>query len=370
MGSNYRYHGRDNHRDWSGDRGRDYGSHNGGRDQHSEGRRERPIERGNSSQSGPREAPNRIAPVCYECGEPGHYQNQCPRLGRDGGPRYARQRGRSLSPRQHFRHPEPRVVSEDPTVKRQIEELAASMAAMKEAYDAEIAAKEAKKKKQEKLERKKREEEEAKAAEEARLAERRRIARKEEKLQKEEEDRRLLRKELLTEFSLRMGQLDESLQRRYERDLRERMKGKQKARAASSDDEDARSYESDVDILSRKTEWLVITNKRKRSAEKVVDDNPPMETPAKRTAKRRLQLGCRHQPMKKTSPLKTPRRTSGTGKRKLAGLSKMQAILAIVEKRTQIVAYGDVEARRPEEETGENPVEKEEVEEDEAGSNV
>ncbi|GBG67298.1 hypothetical protein CBR_g437 [Chara braunii] len=263
------------------------------------------VDTGSSSQTG-----HRFAPVRYECGEPGDYRNQCPRLRRDGGPRYAGQRGRSLSPRQNTRHHEPRAASEDLAVKHQIEELAASMAAMKEVYDAEKAAKEEKKKKkQEKLERKKREGEEAKSEEEARLAEQRRIARKEEKLRKEEEDRQLLRKELLTELSLQMGQLDESLKRRYERDLRERAKGKQKVVVASSDDEDAYSHESDVDTLSRETERLVITEKRKRSIEKAVGDSPPMETPVKRTAKQRLQLGCCHQPMKKASPRKTPHKT-------------------------------------------------------------
>ncbi|GBG87718.1 hypothetical protein CBR_g45872 [Chara braunii] len=172
----------------------------------------------------------------------------------------------------------------------------------------------------EKLEMKKREEEEAKAAEEKRLAEQRRIARKEEKLKKEEDDRQLLKKEMLMEISLRMGQLDESLQRGYERDMRERIKGKQKVVVSSSDDEEAGSYESDVESLSRKTEQLVISEKRKRSREKPVGDSPPMETPAKRTPKRRLQLGCRHPPIMKTPSRKTPRKTPVRRKGKIAAV--------------------------------------------------
>ncbi|GBG63668.1 hypothetical protein CBR_g38980 [Chara braunii] len=390
MGSNYRDHGSDDRRDRSWDRGRESGGYDGGRDRRGEGRRERSIERGSSSYTGQREAPNRFAPVCFECGEPGHYRNQCPKLGRDGTSRVVGQRGRSLSPRQQLRYPEPRASLEDPAVKRQIEELAASMAMMKEVFNAETAAKEEKKKKKmEKLEHNKKEEEDAQAAEEARLANQRRAERKEAKLRKEEEDRQLLLKELLMELSLRMGKLDESLQHRYEREVKERAKGKHKAVVSSSDDDDPDSYESEVESLSRKTEKLVISEKRKRGAEKQVGDSPPMVTPAKRTAKRRLQLGCRHQLMKKTPPCKTP----GTGRRKIPAASgtigklkfvtdnlrelgdmtveelkkicqsedveyegkKMQAILAIAEKRTHI-AYGDEEAKVQGEETGENQV--------------
>ncbi|GBG91429.1 hypothetical protein CBR_g52385 [Chara braunii] len=372
------------------------------------------MERWSSSHMGQRDPPQRFTHVCYECGEPGHYRNQCPKLGREGAPRYAGQQGRSVSPRHNARLPEPRAASEDPAIKRQIEDLAMSVATMKEVFDVEIAAKEEKrKKKQEKAERKKREEEEARAPEEARLAEQRCATRKEEKLRKEEEDRQLMRKELLMELSLRMGQLDESLQRRYKRDMRERVKGKQKIAEASSDEEEADPYESDVDTLSRQTEQVVITEKRKRGPEKAVGDSPPMVTPAKRTAKRRLQLGCRHRPMKRTSPRKTPvmrvspGKTLGTGRRKIPAApgtigkvrfvtdnlrelgdmtveelkriclsedvayegKKMQAILAIVEKRTQIT-IGNEEVKGPEEEIGENQAETEEVEEEEDGSDT
>ncbi|GBG74410.1 hypothetical protein CBR_g18821 [Chara braunii] len=261
---------------------------------------------------------------------------------------------------------------------------------MKEVFDVKTTAKEEKKKKKmAKLESKKKEEEDAQAAEEARLANQRRAERKEAKLRKEEEDRQLLRKELLIELSLRMGQLDESLQRRYERKVMERAKGKHKVIVSSFDDDDTDSYESEVESLSRKTEKLVISEKRKRGAKKQVGDSPPMVIPAKRTAKRRLQLGCRHQSMKKTPPRKTP----ATGRRKIPAApgtigklkfvtdnlrelgdmtveelkkicqtedveyegKKMQVILAIAEKRTHI-AYGDEEAKGQGEERGENQV--------------
>ncbi|GBG69968.1 hypothetical protein CBR_g4796 [Chara braunii] len=167
VGSNYRDFGRDDRRDRGNDRGRYWGGSDGGRDQQGDGRKERSMERGSTSQWGQREVPLRFTRVCYECGEPGHYRNHCPKLGRDGGPRYNGQRGRSLSPKPQARQQEPRAASEDPVVKRQIEELAVTITSMKEALDAEKAAKEEKiKRKTEKLERKKREEEEAKAAEE------------------------------------------------------------------------------------------------------------------------------------------------------------------------------------------------------------
>ncbi|GBG70946.1 hypothetical protein CBR_g8247 [Chara braunii] len=189
--------------------------------------------------------------------------------------------------------------------------------------------------------------------------------------------------------------LDESLQQCYERDLREKVKGKQQVVEPSSDEESVDSHESDVHTLSRKTERLVISRKRKRGTDLPIDDSPPMETPAKRVMKRRLQLGCRHQPLKKSPPYKTPL----TGKRKIPtalgsvgklrfitdnlrqlgnmnvdelkriytseGMEyegkKMQAILAIAEKRT-LVAYGEEEGRVVEERVGEN---KEGGEEDE-----
>ncbi|GBG83332.1 hypothetical protein CBR_g37045 [Chara braunii] len=387
MGSNYRDSGRESRRERGSDWGREQGRYEFGRDRYGDGRRERSLERGSSSHGVQREAPQRFTPVCYECGEPGHYRNQCPKLGRDGGHRPGGQRGRSTSPRQFTRQPEPRAMTEDPAMTRKLEDLAASMAAMKEVIEAENAAKEEKRKrKTEKLERKRLKEEEAWLAEEARLAEQKRLARKEEKLRKEEEARENMRKELLMEISIRMGQLDESLQQRYERDLREKMKGKQQVVEYSSDEESVDSHGSDVDALSRKTEQLVISEKRKWGADLPIDDSPPMETPAKRVAKRRLQLGCRHQPLKKSPPYKTPLTSrkkipaapGSVGKlrfitdnlRQLGNMNvdelkriciaegveyegkKMQAILALAEKRT-VVAYGEEEGRVGEENAGE-----------------
>ncbi|GBG74533.1 hypothetical protein CBR_g18943 [Chara braunii] len=281
--------------------------------------------------------------------------------------------------------------------KTRIDELAASLATMKEVLDSQHADKEERKtKKLEKLERKMREEEEKQAAQEARQAELRCTKRKEEKLRLEEEKRQTLRKEMLLEISQQMGQLGDSLQKRYEREVKHREKGKQRAVVQSSEDEGYESYDSDVDALSMQTEQLVILEKRKRSADKPIGDSPPMVTPAKRTAKRRLHLGCRHQQMKKTPPRtiqvtgrkKIPAAPGTIGKlrfvtdnlRQLGDLNleelrriaasedvkckgkKMQTILAITERRTQ-VAYGEEEAHG--EAAHEEGEQQEQVDEDE-----
>ncbi|GBG82625.1 hypothetical protein CBR_g34995 [Chara braunii] len=174
---------------------------------------------------------------------------------------------------------------------------------IEEGFDAVEAEKEEKlKRKQEKQARQKREEEERLAAEEARQAAIRKVKWREEK-KKEEEHKEELRKEMLNEISLHMGQLGESLQERYECERKEMIRAKGKARMAlssSSGDDDAESYSSDVEALSRQAEHLVINEKRKRGDNEAVGDSPPMITPTKRTAQRKLQLGCRHQSMKKT----------------------------------------------------------------------
>ncbi|GBG64167.1 hypothetical protein CBR_g40867 [Chara braunii] len=284
-------------------------------------------------------------------------------------------------------------------MKRQIDELAASIATMKEGFDTVKAEKEEKRKrKQEKQERLKREEEERLAAEEARQAVTCKAKRKEEKKRKEEERRKALRKEMLMEISLHMGKLGESLQVSYERETKVREKGKASVvESPLTDEDDAESYDSDVDTLSRQTEHLGISEKHKRSADKPVGDSPPMVTPAKRMTKRRLQLGCRHQQMKKTSPRRTllsgrrkiPAAPGSVGKlkfvtenlKRLGDLNveelkricvsedvrydgkKMQAIIAITEKRTLMV-YGDEEKQELEEVEG---VVGEQVDKDEEG---
>ncbi|GBG83398.1 hypothetical protein CBR_g37112 [Chara braunii] len=210
-----------------------------------------------------------------------------------------------------------RAASEDPALRSQVNELASSIAMMKRIFEAEKAKKAEKaKRKQEKLELKKREKEERQAAEEARQAATRKAMKEEEKLRKDAEDRERMRKEMRMKISMHIGNLKDELHGVFERHSKESAKGKKikKIEAGSSSEEDHESYGSDVDSLSNKIERLAITEKRKWCADKPVGDSPPMETPAKRTAKRRLQLGCRHPSMKRTSPLKTPTRRTASKK--------------------------------------------------------
>ncbi|GBG84746.1 hypothetical protein CBR_g39124 [Chara braunii] len=304
------------------------------------------MERGSSSHTGHREDPHRFAPVCYECGEPGHYRNQCPKLGRDGSTRYLGQRERSISSRQRAWYQEPRAAFEDPGVKHQLEELAASFATMKEAFDVENTEREEKRKRRmEKLDRKKREEEKAKAMEEAHLAEKRRATRKEENLRKEEEDRKLMRKEMLMEISLHMGQLDESLRLRYERDEMERSKGKQRVVKSLSDDDYVEPYESDVDTLSRRGK--IPTSPGSVGKLKIVTEN---------------LRELRNMIVDELKRICLSEESVYEGK-------KMEAILAIVENRTQ-QAYGEEELRGLEQEMGDNPTDEVNEEEVDAESDT
>ncbi|GBG79839.1 hypothetical protein CBR_g30104 [Chara braunii] len=177
---------------------------------------------------------------------------------------------------------------------------------MKEYIDNENAKKAEKgKRKVEKLEQKQREEAERLRMEEQRLAKERRAKRKEDKFRREEELREEMRKELRLELSMHVGGLREELQLTFDRKKWEDAKRKQKA-CFTSDDESDDSNESEVEALSAQADRLVISEKRKRSGEKPVGDSPPMETPAKRTAKQCVQLGVRHSLKKRSPQRKTP----------------------------------------------------------------
>ncbi|GBG68920.1 hypothetical protein CBR_g3619 [Chara braunii] len=261
---------------------------------------------------------------------------------------------------------------------------------MKSFIDVEEARKaEVEKAKSEKEKLKQEKKEQARKEEEERLEKERR-AKKEVKKRKEEELREGMQKDLHTEIRMHVGGMCEELQHRLLGQVQTGSKGKVKLPSYTSDVESYESGNSDVETLSEQTGRLNITEKRKRSAEKVVGDSPPMETPTKRTAKRgvlnpkRLLLSCRLQAMKKTpkkSPIpsilkkkkKIPTESGSIGKLRyvtdnlceLGYLNvdelkqvcrakdvpyegkKMETILAIAEMRTQ-VAYGpDKEEREP-----------------------
>ncbi|GBG60501.1 hypothetical protein CBR_g5675 [Chara braunii] len=283
-----------------------------------------------------REQPRHFIPVCDECGEPGHYKNQYPRLVGESTFRNVPQRGQSTSPARYARRDEQRSTSEDPTLRQQLEQLTSSLANVKSYIDLEQSCKAGKE--QQKLEKEKRkqaEKERQRREEEERQAKEQRTKKKEERKRKKLEALEALRKDMRME--VRVAQ----------------------------------------------TEGLAISEKRKRSAERTIGNSPPMVTPAKRPTKRgelnpkRLQLSCRRKPLKrspadKKTPLrsilkkKIPAAPGEMGKlryvtdnlRELGnlnveelklicrtedvpfeGMKKMDTILAITEKRTH-VAYG------------------------------
>ncbi|GBG91491.1 hypothetical protein CBR_g52446 [Chara braunii] len=225
--------------------------------------------------------------------------------------------------------------------------------------------------------------------EEERLAKERRLKKKEEKKRLEVESREALRKDLRMEIRKHMRSVCEELHQQLVTTQTTKSKGKGKVPVnASSEDESCDSESSEIEALSEQAERLIISEKRKRSAERTTGDSPPMETPAKRTATRsvldpkRLMLSVKRQPMKLSPAKKTPRSLRGVQKAKkvpaspdtmgrllfvtdnirdlgdrnieelkqicrvenvpFEGLKKMDMILAITEKRSK-VAY-DTEA--------------------------
>ncbi|GBG88623.1 hypothetical protein CBR_g48153 [Chara braunii] len=227
---------------------------------------------------------------------------------------------------------ERRSVAGEPVLRKQIEDLANSLAIMKEVFDAEQACKEHKEQERKEKEKRKQEAKEQLAREEEeRLTrvhrEERRCIKKEEGKRKEAEFREGLRKELRMEIRMHVGGACEELHQRLFESL-SKSKGKNKLPVYSgSDDDEESADDSDVEALSKKTGGLEISNKRKRSVERVIDDSPPMVTPAKRPTKRgtllpkRFALSCRHPPMRRSPDKKT---TGGT-------VAKMKKIPATVE---------------------------------------
>ncbi|GBG71517.1 hypothetical protein CBR_g8934 [Chara braunii] len=406
-GGGYRGFGRDQDRDRYQDIRRDYGSEEKReRTREVRGDRQREYDRGPYYEWSQdyREQPRRSAPVCFECGEPGHYRNQCPRLVGEGSSRVGMIRGRSLSPNRQPPAHGKRSMSEDLVAKQQLVDLASSIASMREIFDREQEKKNEKaRRKQEKKEKEEREKEE-------RLAAKRREE-KEEKLRREEKERERFPKEMriMMQISMDLGGLREHLQRKIDRVIA-LAKGKGKAEATHSDADSYESGSSDVEALSNQAERLVMSEKRKRGQETVVGDSPPMKTPTKRSAKqgtpdplrrtKRLQLSCRRPPMKKTPSKMTPQRSVGMNKipasvgpmgklkfvtenLKVLGnmtmdqlkevcrledvqfeTKKMETILAIADKRAQI-AYGSDQEDVEEHEVGHEDPAAEEVAEPE-----
>ncbi|GBG80199.1 hypothetical protein CBR_g30565 [Chara braunii] len=222
--------------------------------------------------------------------------------------------------------------------------------------------------------------------EEEKIANDRRLKKKEEKKRLEAEDREAMRKDLRMKIRMHMGNVCEELHQCLASAIPTKKKDKGKLPVhASSEEESDEPKGSDVEAVCEQTEELVIKEKRRRSVERPVGDSSPMETPAKRASTRdvldpkRLLLSCRRQPFKRSPRKQTPKslRSARKGKkvstspdtmgrlmfvtdnlRELGdrnmkdlkqicssedvpyeGLRKMDMIIAITEKRSQ-VAYG------------------------------
>ncbi|GBG79020.1 hypothetical protein CBR_g28733 [Chara braunii] len=302
------------------------GNRGGGRDYYQDDRRDTSRERGESSGEYRRRAP----PTCFECGQVGHYRNQCWKLSGEGNLRPGEGGGgqqgvsRETSPKRE-------------QIKKQIEKLGVLLASMQGHFEEEKQKKiEKEKRKQEKLERQQR------AAGE-REAQEKKFARKNEKLRKAEELKMLMRKEMRMEATLVASELREQIAGGLRQQLTDEMlkalaassidrKGKKKVASPSPSHSTSASSGSTSNEKStnRSTGKLTKTEKQKRSAEKAVGGSPPMMLSAERTPRTkgvkpvRLAANLQHTTHKtkgiKTPPRFTPRR--GTPRTKIAAATE------------------------------------------------
>ncbi|GBG77497.1 hypothetical protein CBR_g23942 [Chara braunii] len=249
--------------------------------------------------------------ICFSCGEPGHYKNQCWKRTGEGHVRG----GAGTSSGQ-------KAASEgDESMKKQIQEIGASMASFQKYMDRENKKKaEKEKRKKEREERQLREEAQCVVKEEERQARARREARKQAKKTKAEEERLEFRKALRMHIVSCVESLKEELQEEMRRNMQafhSIIKGKQAVSPSGSEG----FYTSDsttnqVEELSQRTGNLVISEKRKHSPEKQIGSSPPMELPPKRTPRKSgikpVKLAAKLQATTKTTPkTKTGKKREG-----------------------------------------------------------
>ncbi|GBG92450.1 hypothetical protein CBR_g55487 [Chara braunii] len=320
--------GRDYDREWRGTRQvghreeRRDGHRPTEREHYGEERSDNSCERGYSSGDYRRRGP----PACFECGQVGHYRNQCWKLtgartskqGEERGPGI--KEGREASPAKE-------------ALMKKVENLGSSLATMQEFFAKENKKREEKEqRKKNKLLKKQREqeEEEARRSEEAARQEKQR--RKIAKLREAEEAKQQLRKELRMEVAMAVGGLEEEVCGRVLQTVVQTamlQKGKQKVDLdhgttgkSASDTED-----SEVERINMQTRRMAISEKRKRSTEKAIGDSPPMEQHPKHTPKtpnlRPVQLSSRLQKATGKKTEKTPKKFTprqGTPKTKIAAM--------------------------------------------------
>ncbi|GBG91046.1 hypothetical protein CBR_g51780 [Chara braunii] len=308
------------------------------RDDEPEDRRERRREdhgrsgRGRDERSNERhvDSPRRPPPVvCFGCKVVGHYRSDCWRLwtnpetrrqmGADGyrcPPEFQR-RGRSGSPQSNRGTFTERSPFEESKTMNRTENLEKTVEAMKAFVDTEMARRaEKERKKLEKAQAKKCEEEEQAAAEAAKRAEELKRQRRLNKIRKQEEEREAMAKDVEVSVGLRFGTVDDRLKNIIREVLSEsnilaKDKGKAPEAIASTS---GVANESAIDVITKSTEGLQITEKRKRGEDTPLGNNPRVTTPTKRVTRRtnlkplRLAEKLRMRPaLKKTSTLRLNR---------------------------------------------------------------
>ncbi|GBG75830.1 hypothetical protein CBR_g21075 [Chara braunii] len=313
---------RDRNRD--GERDRFEGGHTQGRD-YSHG-----YSHGDSAR--------RFVPVCYNCAEPGHYKNQSPRLVGESSYGAGGQRGQSFSLSQHAKTGTRRSASEEPIITKELEELKSTLANVKAYIDAEQARKdEAKLAKKEKgLRRQEQREREQKEEEECQLKARR-AKKKEEKKRSELEAREAMRKDLGMEIRKHVSGVAKEMKEVLLQSLLTKSKGKAQVLSPEAseelDDSDAEALSAQADCRHRPLKRSpggvppvrASCSKKKISATigpagklKYVADN--LRDLGQRTVEKLKQI-CRDEDVL------------------FSGGKKMDAIMAITEKRAQL-AYG------------------------------
>ncbi|GBG79199.1 hypothetical protein CBR_g28916 [Chara braunii] len=240
-------------------------------------------ERGSERGYGGGEHVRRGPPICFECGEPGHYRNQCWKRSETGSAR-----GGASSSGMPSQEPGAEVA-----MKKQLEDFDKSVALFQEYIQTENK-KEAKEwKKQEKLERMQREEAELFTKEEARKAKEMRAAKKLAKKKKEEEEKMEFSKAMRLHMAVCVGSLREQMQGEMRRNMeavQAIIRGKQQVTSPASSASPA-SYTSErtaseVEEINQKAKSLSIKEKCKRSPDKAIGNSPPMELPPKRTPRK------------------------------------------------------------------------------------
>ncbi|GBG61089.1 hypothetical protein CBR_g19165 [Chara braunii] len=194
--------------------------------------------------------------------------------------------GRSTSPRGDPKEPS---IKEVDKLHLQIEELNRSLASVSEFVQSEKAKKDAK----EQAKRDAEEEEQHKPAErKAWEKERKRL----EKLQKEKERDAEFEKKMEMQLAMKTGDFFDRLEANLGPVLNvlKQTRGKKQAVCISDPGSESGpgSYGSDTEEIRSQTQKLTIHEKRNRGPEPVLEDSPPMLTPAKRTPRGTKEKGA------------------------------------------------------------------------------